>query len=127
MIAGRNPQLEQRLLVAIVRVARRRFGVECGPYVPAVQRRLKVGRRRYGDDAFLERNNLAELLEETGDLAGYALLELQRLAGTAHREVRDDLLRVALLGAVADYHARRARQRLRDGGNTMSDGAEVAA
>jgi hypothetical protein len=43
------------------------------------------------------------------------LLELQRLAGDAHTEVRDDLLRAALLAAVADFYARRARQRLRDG------------
>jgi hypothetical protein len=111
----RDPQLERQLLDAVVRQARRRFGVDCSSYVAAVERRLAVGAKRYGDDAFLERDNIAELLEETPDVAGYVLLSLQQLAG-AHPEIRDDLLRAALLGAVADYYARRARRRLRDGG-----------
>lgn len=110
---SRDPELERRLLEAIVARARLRFGVRCGPYTAAVQRRLELGAERYGDDAFLTRDNLAELLEETPDVAGYALLELQRLAGRAHPGVRDDLLRAALCGAVADHYARRARRRLR--------------
>lgn len=113
---GRNPKLERRVLSAIARHGRRRFGVDCQPYVAAVERRLKVGANRYGDDAFLGRDNLAELLEETPDVGAYSVLELQRLAGSAHPEVRDDLLRAVLLGAVADHYARRARRRLKDGG-----------
>ena len=110
---SRNPELERRLLDGLVRSARRRFGVDCRAYPAAVEHRLAIGADRYGDDAFLRRDNLAELLEETPDVAGYALLELQRLAG-APVEVRDDLLRAALLGAVADHYARRARRRLRE-------------
>jgi hypothetical protein len=110
----RDLELERAVLVSIVGTARKRFGVNASHYPRAVRDRLKVGAKRYGDNAFTRRDNIRELLEETADLGGYAVLELQRLAGHAHPEVRDDLLRVALLGAVADFYARRACTRLRE-------------
>lgn len=109
---SRDPALERRLLDRLVALAGRRFAVDCHPYVEAVERRLALGAERYGDDLNDGRDLMAELLEETPDVAGYALLEVQRLAGTAPREARDDLMRAALLGAVADHYARRARRRL---------------
>jgi hypothetical protein len=105
---GRNLDLERELLKAIVRLSRRMFGASDPTYVQAVEERLVIGAERYGDTAFLGRDNLAELLEETPDVAGYALLELQRLDGRGGTQVRDDLLRVAVCGAAADYYARRA-------------------
>ena len=105
---SRDREVERRVLDALVRDAKRWYGVDCGPYVGAVLARLELGATRYGDDAFLERDNVRELLEETADLAGYALLETERLraAGTIDMDVLD-LMNVALLGAVADHHARR--------------------
>lgn len=113
-MTGRRPTLEHGLLDAAARVAHRIFGVDARPYVGAVEERLALGAERYGDDASLDRDNLVELLEETPDVAAYALLELQRLGGKESEEVRDDLLRVVLLGAAADFYARRVRRRLRE-------------
>lgn len=112
---GRSPQLERRLLLSIAQLARRRFRVDCTPYIAAVQGRLALGRERYGDDAFLSRDNIAELLEESPDLGGYALLELQRPSNDVPKRVRDDLLRVVLLAAVADFYGRRAAEQMREG------------
>jgi hypothetical protein len=107
--AARNLALERRLLDSLVQRARAHFGVECGPFPQAVLRRWKLGARRYGEGSFLapERDNLREVQDECRDLAGYSILELE--------QVRDDLLRIALLGAVADAYARRAGRRLREG------------
>lgn len=94
-----------------------RLGVDAVGYDDAVLERLELGALRYGGDAFLERDNLVELLEETPDVAGYALLELQRL-GARERldgDVAQALLKAAVHGAIADHYARQAR-RLRDGG-----------
>lgn len=107
---SRDPALERRLLEQVVRAARLHFGVNCLPYVGAVERRLVLGAERYGDDLHDGRDLMGELLEETPDVAGYALLELQRLGGE-DRHIRGDLLQVAMLGAVADHFARRARRR----------------
>ncbi len=108
---SRDRALERHLLERLVRVAKQRFDVDCGAYVGAVEERLAIGADRYGDDLHDGRDLMGELLEETPDVAGYALLELQRL-GPVDDDVRDDLLHVALLGAVADHYARRARRRL---------------
>lgn len=116
--AARQPDRERQVLAALVRRAGAVFGVDCGAYVDAVEHRLEIGAERFGDDAFLDRDNMAELLEKTPGVAGYALLELQRLDGRMSVEARDDLLRVVLLAAVADFYARRARVWLRDGGAT---------
>lgn len=119
-MSARNVSLEDRLLRAIVGRAKRRFAVDCGSYPGAVQRRLKLGARRFAD-SFSEREPadlLAELREEALDVGAWALLALQRLAaepGGVPERVQDDLLRCALLGAVADYYAQRAGRRLREG------------
>jgi hypothetical protein len=118
--AARNLALERRLLDSLVQRARAHFGVECGPFPQAVLRRWKLGARRYGEGSFLapERDNLREVQDECRDLAGYSILELERLArepGGVPEQVRDDLLRIALLGAVADAYAGRAGRRLREG------------
>ena len=117
---ARNRALERRLLEATAAHAERWFGIGCGSYQGAVLRRLELGARRYGDDFFLDpdRDNHRELLEETPDVAGYALLVLQRLAkepGGVPERVRDDLLTVMVLAAAADAFARRAGRRLREG------------
>ncbi len=59
---------------ALVREASARLGVDAGAYPGAVRRRLALGARRYGEGAFLERDNTRELLEETPDGAAYCLL-----------------------------------------------------
>lgn len=112
-MSDRDPDFERALLRVIVTRAERYFGVDCRPYIRRVQLRLRIGAQRYGDNLHDGRDLIGELLEETPDVAGYALLELQRLDGRAPEGVRDDLLRAAMLGAVADYYARRAARGLR--------------
>lgn len=71
---GRDTRLEHALLQALAGRASAVFGVDCSAYVRRVEIRLRLGARRYGDDIHDGRDLLAELLEETPDVAGYALL-----------------------------------------------------
>lgn len=113
----RRRELESRLLSETVRQAGIGHAVDCQPYVAAVEQRLELGASRYGDNAFLRRDNLRELLEETPDVAGYALLELQRLGGDeADPSVYDALVATILHGALADHHARRGARAREEAG-----------
>ncbi len=111
---SRDPGLERRLLEAIVREARWLHRLDATAYPAAVGVRLELGAQRFGDDAFLESDNLAELLEETPDVAAHALLELQRLRAAAELDAAttEHLLRAAVHGAAADHHARRSVEAL---------------
>ncbi len=112
---SRDPQLERLLLSATARMAETRYGVDCRPYIGAVEKRLALGAERYGDDAFLHTDTLGELLEETPDLSGWALLALQCPVEQADPTVFAALRQVMLHGALADHYAR-AAQRAREGG-----------
>lgn len=113
--SSRDERFERRALAAGVLAAHREFAIDAADYIAAVTRRLELGAERYGPAGFLrpDRDNLRELLEETPDVAGYALLELQRLHATGHDDstLVADLERVITLGAAADFYARRARAR----------------
>lgn len=79
---------------------------------------MVIGRRTYGDDAFLAKDNIAEVMEETPDIAGYAVLELQKqkrlgLDPTVFEGIRLDLVAASAYGAVADWYAQRAGRRLK--------------
>ena len=79
---------------------------------------MDIGRAKYGDGAFFKKDNIREVMEETPDIAGYAVLELQRQdhLGTDPEiiaEVRQDLIAASAYGAVADYYAQRAGRRLK--------------
>ncbi len=107
-MSKRDQGLEHLLLAATVRAARRDYSLSCGPYIAAVEERLQLGAERYGDDAYLRRDCLRELLEETPDVAGWALLALQCPVEAADPTVFEALRQVMLHGALADHHARRA-------------------
>jgi hypothetical protein len=79
---------------------------------------MRVGREVYGDDAFMGKDNIAEVMEETPDIAGYAVLELQKqrnlgLPSAVFEDVRLDLVAASAYGAVADWYAQRAGRRLK--------------
>jgi hypothetical protein len=106
-MSARSRDFERRLLAETVRRAGVEYGIHCPAYPAAVARRLSLGAERYGDAAFLGRDNLRELREETPDIAGYALLELQARGGEqAPPRLFTALRRVLLHGALCDHHAR---------------------
>lgn len=117
---SRDEEFETWFLGEALSWAQRLTGIMNMAYPIRVNRRLDIGRERYGDGDFLTKDNLQEVLEETPDLAGYAMLELQRLRRdseverTVYEDVKQDLVAVAAYGAIADYYAQRAAQRLRD-------------
>jgi hypothetical protein len=90
--------------------AERQFGVNIGAYIPAVRERLRIGAERYGDDDFLGKKVIEQLLEETPDVAAYCLLEIQKML---LRNEDDEgkmfhLFECAKHAAAADWHARQA-------------------
>jgi hypothetical protein len=89
-------------------------GIANPAYAGRVQRRLDIGRQRYGDADYLAKDCIVEVMEETPDIASYAVLELQRqlhlnrLPDEVYDEVYLDLVAAAAYGAVADHFAQRA-------------------
>jgi hypothetical protein len=112
---ARDRDYEEAFLENVCREASRRFGMDCAGYKLAVKRRLELGAERYGDMDFMTKDNMRELLEETPDLAGYALLEAQK---TLRLNLDDDeqrawhLFEASVYGAAADHHARLALRRV---------------
>lgn len=113
----RDLHYEHQFLADALEMATRLTGITNNVYPFRVHHRLDIGRARYGDGNYLTKDNLQEVLEETPDLAAYAVLELQRLRRTESPEivagVRMDLLAVSAYGAVADWYAQRALRRLK--------------
>lgn len=116
---ARDLAFEMEFLGEALDTALRLTGVSNMAYPMRVNHRLDIGRARYGDGDFLTKDNLTEVLEETPDLAAYAMLELQRLRRDASinpvlfNDIRLDLIGVAAYGAISDYYAQRAARRLR--------------
>jgi hypothetical protein len=116
MATARDHDFEREFLKLVARKAPDLLDQEVDlSYFPAaVRKRLKLGKRHYGDDAFLSKDNLSEALEETADTVAYAVLELQRLGPERPEGVTGDLLQASILAALADFSLRSARRRLRD-------------
>ena len=88
-------------------LAERLTSLPVGGYLRRVRQRWVMGDEEYGT-AFLDRDCLPDLLEETPDLASWAALELQRLRDSDAPTLEDDrmdLMAVAMHGAIADAHA----------------------
>lgn len=117
---ARDTAFEADFLADALTMAARVAGIPNMAYATRVNHRLEIGRQRYGDGDFLSKDNLVEVMEETPDLAAYAMLELQRLRrdGSINpvlfNDLRLDLVAVAAYGSVADYFAQRAAQRLKE-------------
>ncbi len=113
-MSERDPQFEEVYLEQVVEEAQRRAGVDVSAYVQRVRDRLELGAERYQDDGFLnpDRDNLAEVCDETPDVAGYSLLELQALnRGPSPPDgVHHHLFEASVHAAIADWHARQARR-----------------
>jgi hypothetical protein len=113
----RDLRFEDDFFHEAVTYAQRATGISNLAYVPRVQARLQVGRERYGDANYMEKDVLQEVLDETPDIAGYAVLELhkQRALGLDEfrfRNLYHDLLAATAYGVVADFYAQRAARRL---------------
>ena len=114
---NRDLAFESRFLADAHELAGRLTGISNFAYPLRVNHRLDIGRERYGDGDFLGKDCIQEVLEETPDLAAYAMLELQRLGRLDSppvplSEIRLDLVAVAAYGSIADYYAQRAGRRI---------------
>jgi hypothetical protein len=116
---ARDRAFEDQFFADVVLTAHRLTGITNDSYPGRVQHRMRVGREVYGDDAFMAKDNIAEVMEETPDIAGYAVLELQKqknlgqIAPDVFEDVRLDLVAASAYGAVADWYAQRAGRRLK--------------
>lgn len=113
----RDLEYERAFLRDAVELCQRLTGIHNPIYPILVERRLDVGRKRYGDGDYMRKDNLREVREETPDIASYALLELHKqrqlgLGEETQRELRLDLVAAAAYGAAADWYAQRATRRL---------------
>jgi hypothetical protein len=80
----RSPTFERQMLEEVARAAGL-WGVEVERFTDAVNERLKMGEREYGDN-FSDRSPgelLREIAEEGEDVAAWALLAAQRIHGLA--------------------------------------------
>jgi hypothetical protein len=73
-----------------------------------VVHRLALGKERYGDDDFLDKDVIAEALEEAADCVVYAMLESQKRLADGRSDGLDDLQHAAEHAAMADHYFRRA-------------------
>lgn len=103
----RNHVLEDEVLNFGVDLCDRAYTRAPTGFITEVKKRLALGAERYGDDDYLTKDNLAESMEETPDLAAYAVLELEKLCGDLDpgdcAELRMDV--VAVVAAAAHAHA----------------------
>jgi hypothetical protein len=102
-VVPRDRHFERLFLEEVVEHAAVRFGIRLERYVPTVLSRLEKGRRRYGDTAYLrpEWNGMREISQETADIAGYAVLALQRVLGEPGYEEFSDCIFEAVIHAIA--------------------------
>lgn len=86
----------------------RRYGHHPAIFTRSILERLSIGAERYGDDDFAGKDVIMEALEETPDVAAYALLETHKRNGE-DRHGQHHLFEAAVCAALADWHLRRAR------------------
>lgn len=114
----RNRAYEDQFFRHLESECRRRFGEDVGACCRRVRERLEMGRKRYGDNAFMYKNMYHEALEESPDFIAYILLELHKLGADsteAPPEQHYHLWEACLYAALADWHVRRAAMLARTG------------
>jgi hypothetical protein len=98
----RDPQFEQDTLATAQELCLRVHSSQSPAFAREVLGRLALGAETYGEDGYLDpdRDNIGEAAEEAPDVAGYLMLELQRLRPILLAEDWMDL-RMEVLGAMA--------------------------
>ena len=90
-----------------------RSGMDAGPLVLLVERRIAMGAEQYGDSSFLtdDRDLELEAREELADGIAYSLFSLQRLLATGedHSEAIHHLFEASVLMCSAEAHVRAAK------------------
>ncbi len=81
------------------------------PLLRTVVSRLEIGRERYGDDDFLDKDMVREALDETADVIAYMLLESEKRIAAGDPAGLTDLEQAAIHAAMADVYVRRAARR----------------
>ena len=87
------------------------YDVSIGALDRMVVGRLELGRQRYGDDDFLDKDMVREALDETADVIAYMLLESEKRLAAGDPVGLHDLEQAAIHAAMADVYVRRAARR----------------
>jgi uncharacterized protein with von Willebrand factor type A (vWA) domain len=108
----------EEFLTTVIDVAEKVGGTRHAGYIREVMERLRFGAVRFGANAYLDRDNLDEVLNEVRDVGAYVVLELDRLETMMERdedwqEMRMCAMKVCMHAALADLEAHRFR-RMRD-------------
>lgn len=109
----RDTTIEDAFIGQALELAKRHGWPLSTNWTIAVDRRLAMGDREYGNRA-LNQDNLPDILEETPDLGTYPVLELQRLMYEDSPDLeidQIDLMAIAAHGAAAHYHGQRILRR----------------
>lgn len=112
---ARSRLYEDAFLQQVAAAAQQAAGVDVTHFISAVQHRLEVGAREYGDNNFMRPNwpGWAEIRQEPPDTVAWALLILQRLENQDTAEVdgqvHQHLFQASVLQAMADWHVRQAQ------------------
>jgi len=105
---ARNPSYEESWRDHLGLRVQALYDVTIGALDRMVLRRLELGRERYGDDDFLDKDMIREAHEETADCVVYALLESEKRIAAGRSDGLHDLEQAAIHAAMADHHFRRA-------------------
>ena len=75
----RDEIYETQFLENVEQEAQRRYGADAEGLANHVKYRLALGKQRYGDNDFLNKNLAREAIDEAFDLVAYPLLHAQKL------------------------------------------------
>lgn len=108
---ARDPSYEEIWLDNLERRVSALYDEPVRSVLRKVVERLEIGRERYGDTDFLDKDMVAEARDETADVIAYMLLESEKRIAAGEPVGLHDLEQAAIHAAMADVFVRRAARR----------------